>query len=244
MNKPLVTIITPTTGTIYLKQCIESVNAQSYQNIEHLVVVDGPHNSACDILKEYQMMPKVKILKLPFATGKDKYNGHRIYGGCTFFMNGDYVIFLDEDNWLEPNHVQSLVDSIGQNKWAYSLRKITDMEGKYICNDDCESLGNWKSILNDNFVDVNCYMLHKSLALNFAPGWYRRARHPQEQPEVDRLLSWWLKENKFEANCTGEYTVNYRAGNREDSVKPEFFIRGNEIMREGYGGDFPWRKKI
>lgn len=244
MNNPLVTIITPTTGTIYLKDCIESVNAQSYQNIEHLVVADGQHEKVCGILKEYQMMPKINVLKLPYATGTDQYNGHRIYGGCTYFARGDYIIFLDEDNWLDKNHVKSLVESIGKNKWAYSLRKITDMEGKYICNDDCESLGNWKSVINDYFVDVNCYMLEKSLALSFSPGWYRRARNPNEQPEVDRLLSMWLRQNNLGANCTGEYSVNYRAGNRADSVKPEFFIRGNEIMNEAYNGDFPWRKKI
>ena len=149
---------------------------------------------------------------------------------------------MDEDNWLDPNHVESLVETIGDNKWNYSLRKIVNQEGQYICNDDCESLGNYISIINDYFVDVNCYILHKSLALQFAPGWYRRARHPQEQPEVDRLLSSVLRHGELKANGTGEYTVNYRVASRADSVSGEFFLKGNEYMNQRMNGEYPWRK--
>jgi len=244
MNNPLVTIITPTTGSKFLSQVIESVQDQTYKNIQHLVVVDGPSDSACGILSEYLAIPNIDILKLPYNTGHDQYNGHRIYGASTFLAKGDYFIFLDEDNWLEPNHVQALVDSIGDNSWAYTLRKIVNQDGEYICNDDCESLGNWLSILNDYFVDVNCYMLRKDVALNFAPGWYRRARHPQEQPEVDRLLSGWLRLKNLKASCTGEYTVNYRVASRADSVTGEFFLKGNEYMKQKMNGELPWRKEI
>jgi glycosyltransferase involved in cell wall biosynthesis len=239
MNNPLVTIITPTTGTKHLEQCVDSVANQSYKNIQHLIVVDGKEHRK---KAEQQIHSDADVLVLPYNTGHDQYNGHRIYGASTFLAKGAYYIFLDEDNWLEPNHVESLVNSIDNNGWAYTLRKIVDTEGNYICNDDCESLGNWQSILNDYFVDVNCYMVRKDIALNFAPGWYRRARHPQEQPEVDRLLSGWLRQNNFKANCTGDYTVNYRVASRADSVTGEFFLKGNEYMKQRLNGEFPWRK--
>jgi hypothetical protein len=154
-------------------------------------------------------------------------------------------MYLDEDNWLEPNHVESLVNLLqdNPNAFACSLRKITDMDGNFICNDDCESLGNWKSIIDDYFVDVNCFFLPKRLALQLSPIWYRRARHPEDQPEVDRALTNVLRSNKIQCLVSGEYTVNYRAGNRADSVQAQFFMRGNEIMNQKYNGDFPWRKK-
>lgn len=241
MNKPLVTIITPTTGTKFLEQVVDSVENQTYQNIQHLVVIDGKEHRK---KAEQLIHSNADVLVLPYNTGHDQYNGHRIYGASTFLAKGEYIIFLDEDNWLEPNHVESLVDAIGTNAWAFSLRKIVNQNGEYVCNDDCESLGNWESVVNDYFVDVNCYMLHKQVALQFAPGWYRRARHPQEQPEVDRLLSMTLRQSNLIANCTGEYTVNYRVASREDSVQAEFFSRGNAMMNTIYNGDLPWRKKI
>lgn len=238
MNQPIVTIITATTGTKYLEQNIASVASQTYKNIQHLVVIDGKHHHKK--AKKY-IIEDNDVLVLPYATGTEQYNGHRIYGGCTYFAKGDFIIYLDEDNWIDTNHVESLVDCVGDG-WACALRKITDMKGNYICNDDCESLGNWESVLGDYFVDVNCFFLPKKIALQLSQLWYRRARHPNEQPEVDRILTYTLKHNNILCTVSGNYTVNYRAGNREDSVKPEFFIHGNHIMEQRYNYSYPWRK--
>ena len=239
MTRPLVTIITPTTGSKYLRQTIESVQKQTYENIQHLIVIDGEYPSAGQIVSEY---PGVDVIQLPYATGTDKYNGHRIYGACAFLAKGDYLCFLDEDNYMDPNHIESLVEVLKTNTWAYSLRKIIGAGGEFLCNDDCESLGKYTSIINDNFVDVNCYIIPKQIALQFSPGWYRRARHPQEQPEVDRLLYWFLTENKYSCDTNGLYTMNYRAGNTETSVQAEFFRRGNDMMKQKMNGEYPWRK--
>lgn len=233
-----VTIITATTGTNYLEQNIESVAKQTYKDIQHLIVVDGDHHYK---KAKKHIVKNNDVIVLPYATGTEQYNGHRIYGGCTYLAKGDYLIYLDEDNWLEPNHVESLIDCIDDG-WACSLRKITDMEGNFICNDDCESLGNWESVLGDLFVDVNCFFLPKRIALQLTPLWYRRARHPNDQPEVDRVLTYTLKHNKIKCTVSGEYTINYRAGNRADSVQAQFFLEGNRIMNKKYNGNLPWSK--
>jgi glycosyltransferase involved in cell wall biosynthesis len=237
--KPLVTIVTATTCTDYLKQNLNSVINQTYDNIQHLIVVDGRH------LDKLNYDIASDVIVLPYATGTEQYNGHRIYGAATYLAKGDYIMYLDEDNWLEPNHVESLVNILqgNPNSYACSLRKITDMDGNFICNDDCESLGNWESVINDFFVDVNCFFLPKKLALQLTPIWYRRARHPEDQPEVDRALTSVLRYNKIQCLVSGEYTVNYRAGNRADSVQAQFFLKGNEIMKQKINGEYPWRKK-
>jgi glycosyltransferase involved in cell wall biosynthesis len=238
---PLVTVITPTTGSKTLRQAIDSVKNQTYKNIQHLVVVDGKHPSATPILQDY---PDIDKIQLPYATGVDRYNGHRIYGASIYLAKGDYLCFLDEDNWFDPNHVESLVSVIrNQYAWAFSLRKIVDADGNFICNDDCESLGKWPSVLNeqDYFVDVGCFFLSKSLALQTSPIWYRKAREPNV-PEVDRYLTAVLRSNNFTYNTNREYTLNYRAGNTALSVQAEFFLKGNEMMLQKYNGNLPWKK--
>jgi glycosyltransferase involved in cell wall biosynthesis len=238
-----VAIITPTIGTHYLEKNLESVFNQTYKNLEHIVVADGPQYE--DKVKEVAEKFKVKPMLLPENTGAGGYNGHRIYAAIPYLINADYFIFLDEDNWIEPNHVESLVNTVKGYDWVFSLRKIIDKDNKYICNDDCESLGLWHTCLSQNefFVDVGCYFLSKKIAIQVAPIWYRRARHPEEQPEVDRLLMQILRQNKTKYQTTGEYTLNYRVGNRTDSVQSEFFLRGNEIMNKIHNGVFPWRKE-
>ena len=245
--KPLVTVITPTTGAPYLRQAIRSAVTQTYPNIQSLVVVDGVHEEADNIIFECkQYSANIDAIYLPYPTGTDRYNGHRIYGAMTYLAQGDYLVFLDEDNWLEPNHVESLMEVIDRgNQWAFSLRKITDEDGNYVCNDDCESLGKWPSCLGeeDYFVDVGCYFLPKNIALQCTPLWYRKAREPGV-PEVDRILSLVLRQNKLTCDTNGLYTLNYRTGNTERSVKKEFFLHHNELMKQKYNGNLPWQKTL
>lgn len=240
---PLVTVITPTTASDQLSDVLKSIDRQTYQNIQHLVVVDGFDKYG---VKATQLMEGAKrstAFALPYNTGYDQYNGHRIYGAMSYIAEGEYIVFLDQDNWFEDTHIESLVEVINAgNDWAYSLRKIVSQEGIYICNDDCESLGKWKSVLNDNFVDVNCYMIPKKAAIGFSPFWYRRARHPQEQPEVDRILSAFMMQNFKKFDTNGQYSVNYRVASRADSVQDVFFLKGNEVMKNNMKGECPWRK--
>jgi glycosyltransferase involved in cell wall biosynthesis len=240
---PLVTVITPTTGTEFLGQAIDSVLAQTYKPIEYIIVIDGWKNEAAAREIIGNAHKHAHVIVLPFPTGMNGYNGHRIYGAMNFIARGQYVSFLDEDNFYEPNHIESLVATIKpEHKWAYSLRKIVNAQGEFVCNDDCESLGPWTNIVNDNLVDVGCYLLHKQAALETSPIWYRRARNPNEQPEVDRALYQCLVDLYGEDAVTSnkQYTLNYRAGNTINSVKSSFFIEGNAKMQEIAQG-YPWR---
>lgn len=246
-----VSVITPTTGNPYLAECIASVRAQTYKNIEHIVVVDGRErwDKADEILlaAEFPNGVNEHVCVLPYPTGTDRYNGHRVYGAATYFADGDYHLWLDDDNMLEPNHVESLVKLVQAKNldWAYTLRKIIDKDGNVVCLDDCESLGMWASILHpeDYFVDVNCYFVKKQVAVGITPVWYRKFREPG-QMEIDRAIASVLmhENNKLKFDCTRDYTVKYRVGNTGLSVQAEFFLRGNEAMLQKYNGNLPWKQ--
>lgn len=239
----MVTVVTATTGLSHLRRAVESIQVQTYENIQHLIFVDGKNHftkveavlNVIDVSRR-----KIDLVILPYPTGNEGFNGHRIYGSSLFIAKGDYVCFLDEDNWYDENHVQLLIDVVHENSWAYSLRKIVDTDGSFVCNDDCESLGNHPSILSDKdyFVDVNCFFISKNLAIQASSIWYRKAREPGVM-EVDRLLTAVLR-NHSEGASSGHYSVNYRAGNTSKSVKKEFFLRGNAMMEKKYIGRFPW----
>jgi hypothetical protein len=232
---PLVTVITATIGTEYLKQAVESVNNQTYPNIQHLIVIDGKEH----VSKVEKSTDSGDTLILPYNTGADGFNGHRIYGAANYIAKGDYICYLDEDNWYQPNHIEELVKVATPNSWSYSFRRIMNGAGEFICNDDCESLGLWPSILNDHFVDVNCYFFPKNMAVFFSPLWYRRAR--KDVPEVDRLLCQTLMQKKFPVTISKNYSVNYRAGSTENSVNTFFFLNGNADMVKKHGIILPWR---
>ncbi|MGD9670384.1 MAG: glycosyltransferase family 2 protein [Hyphomicrobiaceae bacterium] len=239
-SRPLVTVITPTTGNPKLREALESVASQSYANIQHLVVIDGLERSTA--AKAVIAQRPIDVIELPYATGKDRFNGHLIYGAATFLAKGELICFLDEDNWMDREHVKSLVAVLrAGNEWAFSLRNIVDQEGQLICPDNCESLGKWPSILSpkDYLVDVSCFLLPKELAVKLAPIWNRKTREPGVT-EVDRMLTQVLRDRtrRFDSNYL--YSLNYRAGSTGISVKANFFIEGNRKMAQKFSGRFPW----
>ncbi|NDB61555.1 glycosyltransferase family 2 protein, partial [bacterium] len=143
-----VTVVTPTICSEKLMDCLESVEKQTYKNVKHLIVVDGREHSKY-LGHRIGLPPKdhVKFIVLPENTGKTggEFYGHRIYAGIPHLLNSDYILFLDEDNWYEPNHVETLVQTAESKNldFSFSLRKIFSPEGKYITDDNCESLGKW-----------------------------------------------------------------------------------------------------
>ena len=250
---PKVTVITPTTGNHLLAKCIESVRNQTHKDTQHLVVVDGLErwDAVAPILYAVGFPEKGSertedVLQLPYSIGKDRWNGHRIYGSSIYIAEGDYIMFIDDDNNLDPNHIQDCLDVIEKgNTWAYTFRKIVDESGNFICNDNCESLGKWPSVLSptDYFIDVNCYFLPKLLAVHTSPLWYRKFREPGQQ-EVDRVLAEVLIKIAPKFDTTYNYSLNYRVGNTGLSVQQDFFKFGNAKMLQNYNGKLPWLKSV
>jgi glycosyltransferase involved in cell wall biosynthesis len=240
---PLVTVVTPTTANSCVLRAIESVAAQSYKPVQHLIVIDNPEapTEITNAIHQYN----VDVIQLPYATGKDRFNGHRIYGASVFLGKGDFFCFLDEDNWLDTDHIASLVEVVKRGfAWAFSFRKIVDLEGNFICNDDCESLGKWPSILdeNDYFIDTNCYFLPRGAAILSSPIWYRRFREPNIL-EADRALASFMRAHSPNFETTFQYSMNYRVGNTGISVRKEFFLEGNQRMLQKARGSLPWKNR-
>jgi hypothetical protein len=232
------TVIIPTTGSKEVQNAIESVLKQSY-NTKCYVIVDGEQyaEKTNSILSEFDKNANLKVCYLPINVGANGFYGHRVYAAFTHLIDTDYVLYLDQDCWFDENHVSSCVETI-KNKnldWCYSLRKIYDKDGKYICNDDCESLGKWKTYHGVNHVDTNSYCISTQVAIRLASVWHGGWGQ-------DRVFLSAISQHFTKFDCTGLYTNNYKVDGNPGSVNAEFFLNGNKIMNEKYKGVFPWRK--
>ena len=234
-----------------MQQAIQSVQDQDYEDIEHLIVIDGHEREekARAVLEKVEFKKaRSRVLCLPYVTGK-KFKGHRIYGMSCYLTNGDYIAYLDQDNWWESNHISLLVELVYEYQvdWAYSLRKILSESGQFITYDDCQSLGQWQAFDGAyHHVDTNCYFLKKKLAISHSPIWYRPSREHMssrlESPDI--VLCNTLVKTSPNFKTPGAYTVNYRLGSTAISAKPRFFLLGNSIMADRYPDGFPWRQEI
>lgn len=235
MNKA--TVIIPTTGAGTLKTSIESVQSQSIQT-DCYVIVDGAENAA----KIYKLVDdlgnqyKIKFCFLPINVGANGFYGHRIYAAFTHLVNTEYVLYLDQDCWFENNHVETLINKIESTNshWGYSLRKIVDKNGYYICNDDCESLGKWRPVMEYSHIDTNCYCIKTEVANKICNAWHGGWGQ-------DRVFFKTLSTYFTNFVCSNEYSLNYRLAGNDGSVKKEFFEHWNGVVKKKFTNGYPWR---
>lgn len=228
MNKSVLVVI-PTIKSEYYHTAKSSVMKQDYPNVERLVVCDGVSNPGGT------MEGDTNYIYLPWNVGKEGYYGHRIYAAASHLLNHDYVCFLDEDNWLEKDHVSSMLDFIQREEvgWCYSLRNIYSEDGTFVCQDNGESLGHWPDgTASYRLIDTNCLMLSRGVAESVAHLWHGKWGQ-------DRVITNALLETTFKPHCTGKYTLNYRLKNGKEPG-PDFFKSRNEMNETFYKGRLPW----
>jgi glycosyltransferase involved in cell wall biosynthesis len=233
------TVIIPTTGSPELRDAVDSVLAQTYPTTCY-VVVDGPQymNKVYELLGDVYTDTRFKICTIPLNVGANGFYGHRVYAAFTHLINTDYVLYLDQDNWFERNHVQTCVEHIEKNKldWCYSLRNIYSKDSQFICQDNCESLGKWQTYHGVHHVDTNSYCIKTNIAIQLAQVWHGGWGQ-------DRVFLQAISKYFPNYDCTRDYTSNYRVDGGKGSVTADFFINGNKVMNGKYNGDFPWNKK-
>ena len=282
ISTDLIVVITATTGQETLYDTIDSVQKQIHKNIKHIIVCDGTihQDKVNKIINNYKVdyancsfqsqlpLKPIECMIIPWQTGLNNWVCHRIYSAIPNLIVEDaYIGFLDEDNYIDPEHYDSLYKTIVAARdgleWAYSLRKIVTKTKQFVEYDMCESLGYlsyvWivisqyntsaeaRKMFQDNtsyyLVDTNCYLIHKNILHKITHCWQIPAR---VHIEADRLLFDELKKN-YKGACSMEYTVNYRLngrrGDESDSAIAEFYIRGNKYMNQLYNGSIPWQPK-
>ena len=232
-----VAVVTPTIGADTLLQCIESVQKQTYKDFVHYIFIDGrQHSAAAAAVLEKVKNDSIKIITLEENIGEGWY-GHRVYSACSFLVNSDAICYLDEDNWFEPNHLETQAKNLSRGfAWSYSLRKIFNGKGEYLCEDNCESLGKWPIYFNDkeHHIDTSSYMVKRDIALKIGHAWYG-------QWGADRKFFKTLKQYYPNFGCTNQYSLCYRLDGNPNSVNHDFFKKGNSDNTLKYPEGFPWR---
>ena len=238
-----VTVITPTIGSDKLVDAMKSVDQQTYENLTHLVVVDGPDywDNVMENSSVTSNMPRSKITALPFNTGGGStgFYGHRIYSAFPLLVNSDYIFFLDDDNWYDPDHVESLVKTLDKGyDFAYSLRKIFDKDKNYVCDDNCESLGKWPIYFSHDdpqyLIDTSSFAFRREYLTQVCQLWHSGWGGDR------RFLYHVMQTAKFETNY--KHSLCYRTDGNTGSVSGNFFIKGNEEQLKHYEGNLPWLK--
>jgi len=242
-------IVTPTTGADSLKDCIRSLQDQ---DCFHYIVVDGHEHTAKvnKIILEVGVTRKQKIIYLEENVGKfgGNFYGHRVYAASPFLVNTDVLCFLDQDNVVQPDYIEEFQKVFAEDKyaWAYTLRNIVDSTGRFVCQDNCESLGHWEVQFDQtrNHIDTGCFAIPRTLLMKVSHYW-------MGEWGADRQFFAAVKAYAPDFGCTMKHTLNYRMGSETSRATTDMFLQGNVIAKNRYLSEenYPWhvlrnRKKL
>lgn len=109
MKKKISILIPVYKAEKYISQCLLSILRQTYQNLEIVIVDDATPDCSMEIVEDL-----IKKNEKPFEfkiLHNDKNQGiasvrNKLLDNAT----GDYILFVDSDDYIEPTAVESLVD--------------------------------------------------------------------------------------------------------------------------------------
>ncbi len=112
MNNPLVSVIVPVYNSKkYIHKCLDSLLSQTYQNIEIICIDDESNDNSLEILRDYNN--KYQNIKV-FSQKNSGAAIARNYG--IEQSTGEYLLFVDSDDYIENTAVEKLVKNILSNK--------------------------------------------------------------------------------------------------------------------------------
>ena len=100
----------------YLKKCLDSVINQTYKNLEMLLIDDGSTDNSGKICDEYAA--KDKRIKVFHQENKGLSSALNL--GLKNFT-GDYLGFVDSDDWIEPDMYEVLYNAIKKENMQISI---------------------------------------------------------------------------------------------------------------------------
>ncbi len=208
MNE-MVTVITPTTGKPSLKNLIDSIQAQKIPCI-HITLWDDKRHLGQDYIDPTSLYLNCLRNHMPICVNASTVKGNAFGSALRAIglmaAQTEYVTFADDDVVWQENHLEKMLDSIKENNWVITKRRIWTKIGEegYECLgvDDFESVGE-EAKTPYKMVDNNC-MLFKRRYGTSAAVLYRET----EQYNDDRLFYSFMMKYAGPYSKTGEATIN------------------------------------
>lgn len=156
IDKTMVSVIMPCYNDgAYIEESIRSVWAQTYQNLELIVIDDGSDDKkTLDILKDIAENERCKVLHGNHG-GPSAARNYGIKQAC-----GKYILPLDSDDTIEPTYIEKAVHAIEEKPERGVVYCYADLFG--------EATGRWnlpaysfEKMIVDNIVFITALFLRE-----------------------------------------------------------------------------------
>lgn len=146
----LISVIVPIyNGEKWLSRCIDSILNQSFQNIEIILVNDGSVDRSLDLCYKYATKDERIIVINQSNSGVSVARNRGISEA-----KGDYIMFVDCDDWLEADTLNVLYDNMIAKNVDFSVIGYKEISEKGQIYTDTATLGFKKIMSRDDFMKL------------------------------------------------------------------------------------------
>lgn len=156
---PKVSVIVPNYNHApYLRQRIDSILAQTYQDFELILLDDCSTDNSREVLDGYRDNPHVSHIVFNEENGGTPF---KQWNKGIDLAKGEWIWIAESDDWAEPKFLETLMSAVDQHPecgLAYTWTNWVDSEGRLL----------WKSPSSDavNVYDSERYIKEKLLVCN------------------------------------------------------------------------------
>lgn len=214
MQRALISVIVPVYKVEkYIHKCIESIINQTYDNLEIILIDDGSPDNCPKICDEYALRDnRIKVI-------------HQENKGLSSARNkgielakGEYIGFVDSDDFVEPSMFQDLYNAIVKNNADISICNFYVINNKSkekiikngLKNKQYYKIEALREILLDN--EIQSYAWNKLYKREL----FKNVKYPVGKKYEDIGTTFYLFEKSNRIQYIGKPEYNYL--NREDSI--------------------------
>lgn len=158
MIKSVQVIVTCYNHDRYIKQCLTSIFEQTYPHLSLAVYNDGSTDNSESMIEE-------ALLNSPFQNTAYHYHENqglvktRNLALDTYLGQADYILFVDSDNYLQPNYIEAMVKRAEQGADIVYADLVNPDNGEQVIEARAFDL---EAFYADNFID-SCSLIRQSI---------------------------------------------------------------------------------
>ncbi len=119
-DKDIISVVIPVYNKeAQLSRCLDSVLAQTYTKLEVILIDDGSSDSSAEICREYEARDERIRLICKENGGASSARNRGIEEA-----KGDYIGFVDADDWIEPGMYETLYDYLAGEGSGYEMAQL------------------------------------------------------------------------------------------------------------------------
>lgn len=207
----LVSIVIPCyNGERYVAEAIDSILAQTYQHFEIIVVDNGSEDDTRGVVTRY---PQVRYIRQPNQGGSAARNRGLIES------RGDYVIFLDHDDRLQPNTLElgvNYLDTEPECAFVFGFYRLINEHGHVMEKQDQHrpiEQADYRAVLSGRIqVPPGTCMFRRSKIASI--GGFNPALWPTEDYDVYLRLA-----RSYPIHCHNQVVLDYRRHESNQSTQ-------------------------